>query len=134
MSNTQLDPTKYEVLYNRLEQALIEAKEVIKQLSASVIVRDEGEVCQGFLLPNGDSVLLATGLLNHLFTIARCVKFMNENNLVNTVTAATLKYYGEYPANSKRYWAFPTEGDALGFAYRKDLFTDAKEKAAFKAK
>ena len=80
MSNTQLDPTKYEVLYNRLEQALIEAKEVIKQLSASVIVRDAGEVCQGFLLPNGDSVLLATGLLNHLFTIARCVKFMNENN------------------------------------------------------
>jgi N-methylhydantoinase B/oxoprolinase/acetone carboxylase alpha subunit len=43
MSNTQLDPTKYEVLYNRLEQALIEAKEVIKQLSASVIVRDAGE-------------------------------------------------------------------------------------------
>jgi len=61
-------------------------------------------------------------------------KFMVDNKLVETVTPATLKYYGEYPAGSKKYYAYPTEGDALGYAYRKDLFDDPAEKAAFKAK
>jgi multiple sugar transport system substrate-binding protein len=36
--------------------------------------------------------------------------------------------------NSGKYWAFPTEGDACGFAYRTDLFNDATEKANFQKK
>ena len=60
--------------------------------------------------------------------------FMTSNGLDKTVTPATLKYYGEYPANSGKYYAYPTEGDADGWAYRKDLFEDPKEKDAFKAK
>lgn len=59
--------------------------------------------------------------------------FLNENNLTDSVTEATLTYYGEYPAGSGTYWAFPTEGDANGWAYRKDLFEDADEMAAFEA-
>jgi len=42
--------------------------------------------------------------------------------------------YAEYPAGSLRYWSVPTEGDAMIWAYRKDLFEDPKEKEAFKAK
>jgi multiple sugar transport system substrate-binding protein len=80
----------------------------------------------------GDSQWLGTGATSGQYL--ELTKFMNDNKLVSSVTAATLKYYGEYPANSKKYWAFPTEGDALGFAYRTDLFNDANEKAAFKAK
>ena len=34
----------------------------------------------------------------------------------------------------QKYWAIPLEGDANGWAYRKDWFEDPKEKAAFKAK
>ena len=34
---------------------------------------------------------------------------------------------------SGQYWAVPCEGDALGWAYRKDLFEDSNNKAAFKA-
>jgi multiple sugar transport system substrate-binding protein len=60
--------------------------------------------------------------------------FLNSTGLAQSVTEATMKYYGEYPANSKKYWAFPTEGDADGWAYRKDLFEDPKEMEAFKAK
>lgn len=60
--------------------------------------------------------------------------FMNKNNLTQSVTDATLKYYGEYPAGSKKYYAFPTEGDADGWAYRKDLLDNPDEHAAFKAK
>ncbi len=59
--------------------------------------------------------------------------FLNENNLTDTVTEATLTYYGEYPPGSGTYWAYPTEGDANGWAYRKDLFEDPDEMAAFEA-
>ena len=52
----------------------------------------------------------------------------------DTVTEATLKYYGEYPPGSGKYYAYPTEGDANGWAYRKDIVENDKEKADFKAK
>ena len=35
---------------------------------------------------------------------------------------------------AKKYWAVPLEGDAAGWAYRKDWFEDPKEMEAFKAK
>ncbi len=59
--------------------------------------------------------------------------FMNEKGLTDTVTEATLQYYGEYPPGSGTYYAFPTEGDANGWAYRMDLFEDPDEMAAFEA-
>ena len=60
--------------------------------------------------------------------------FMVSNGIDKTVTPATLQYYGEYPTGSGKYYAYPTEGDANGWAYRKDLFEDPKEQADFKAK
>jgi len=80
----------------------------------------------------GDSQWLGTGAVSGQYV--EMTKFMNDNNLVKTVTPATLQYYGEYPVGSKKYYAFPTEGDACGFAYRTDLFNNATEKANFKKK
>ncbi|NJN53976.1 MAG: extracellular solute-binding protein [Anaerolineae bacterium] len=37
------------------------------------------------------------------------------------------------PPASGTYWSFPTEGDANGWAYRKDLFENPDEMAAFEA-
>jgi multiple sugar transport system substrate-binding protein len=59
--------------------------------------------------------------------------FLTTTGLKDSVTEATLTYYGEYPSGSGKYWAFPTEGDADGWAYRKDLLEDPDEMAAFKA-
>jgi multiple sugar transport system substrate-binding protein len=59
--------------------------------------------------------------------------FMNENGITETVTPATLQYYGEYPTGSGHYYAYPTEGDANGFAYRRDLFEDEQNMADFEA-
>jgi multiple sugar transport system substrate-binding protein len=59
--------------------------------------------------------------------------FLVGEGIADTVTEATLTYYGEYPTGSGSYWAYPTEGDADGWAYRKDLFEDADEMAAFEA-
>jgi multiple sugar transport system substrate-binding protein len=60
--------------------------------------------------------------------------FIKENKVLETMAPATVKYYSEYPGNSGRYWSIPTEGDAVGWSYRKDWFEDPKEKEAFKAK
>jgi multiple sugar transport system substrate-binding protein len=57
--------------------------------------------------------------------------FLVGEGIAETVTPATLTYYGEYPTGSGTYWAYPTEGDADGWAYRKDLFEDPEEMAAF---
>jgi multiple sugar transport system substrate-binding protein len=60
--------------------------------------------------------------------------FFKKHNLTQTMAPATIKYYSEYPQNSGKYWSVPTEGDAVGWSYRKDWFEDPKEMANFKAK
>jgi len=80
----------------------------------------------------GDSQWLGQGATGGIYV--DLTDFLKSTGIADSVTKATLTYYGEYPTGSGRYWAYPTEGDADGWAYRKDLFEDPKEKAAFKAK
>jgi multiple sugar transport system substrate-binding protein len=80
----------------------------------------------------GDSQWLGTGATSGYYV--DMTDFLNSTGIGKTVTPATLTYYGEYPTGSGTYWAYPTEGDADGWAYRKDLFEDPDEMAAFKAK
>ena len=60
--------------------------------------------------------------------------FFAKHDVAKLMAPATVKFYAEYPGNSGKYWAIPLEGDAIGWAYRKDWFEDPKEMAAFKAK
>ncbi|HEY0791154.1 MAG TPA: extracellular solute-binding protein [Chthoniobacterales bacterium] len=60
--------------------------------------------------------------------------FFKKNNVAEKMAPATVAGYAEYPGKSGHYWAIPLEGDANGWAYRKDWFEDPKEKAAFKTK
>lgn len=46
----------------------------------------------------------------------------------------TVTAYAEYPKGSGQLWSYPLEGDACGWAYRKDLFENPEEMAAFQAK
>lgn len=80
----------------------------------------------------GDSQWLGAGSTGGHYV--ELTDFFKANKVAESMTAASVKGYAEYPGNSKRYWAIPLEGDANGFAYRKDWFEDPKEKAAFKAK
>ena len=79
----------------------------------------------------GDSQWLGDGSQNGHYM--ELTDFLNSTGIAGTVTPATLTYYGEYPTGSGQYWAYPTEGDADGWAYRKDLFEDPDEMAAFEA-
>jgi multiple sugar transport system substrate-binding protein len=80
----------------------------------------------------GDSQWLGQGVTAKYYV--DLTDFMKSNGIDKSVTPATLQYYGEYPSGSGKYYAFPTEGDADGWAYRKDLFEDPANKDAFKAK
>ena len=53
--------------------------------------------------------------------------FFKKHKVAETMAPATVKGYAEYPGNSGKYWAIPLEGDATGWAYRKDWFEDPKE-------
>jgi multiple sugar transport system substrate-binding protein len=77
----------------------------------------------------GDSQWLGQGATQGHYL--ELTDFMNSTGIAESVTPATLTYYGEYPTGSGQYWAFPTEGDADGWAYRKDLFENPDEMAAF---
>jgi multiple sugar transport system substrate-binding protein len=78
----------------------------------------------------GDSQWIGQGVTSSYYV--DLTDFLVSNGIKDTVTPATLQYYGEYPAGSGKYYGFPTEGDADGWAYRKDLFEDPANMAAFK--
>ena len=80
----------------------------------------------------GDSQWLGAGSTDGHYV--DLTEFFKKNNLEKLMLPATVAGYAEYPPGSKKYWAIPLEGDANGWAYRKDWFEDPKEMAAFKAK
>jgi multiple sugar transport system substrate-binding protein len=86
----------------------------------------------GYDMVVGDSQWIGQGVTEGHYV--DMTDFLTSTGLKDTVTPATLKYYGEYPPDSGKYYAYPTEGDAEGWAYRKDLVDNPDEKAAFKAK
>jgi len=87
---------------------------------------------QNFDMVVGDSQWLGKGSRDGNFV--ELTQFVKANKINESMHPAALEGYGEYPTGSGRYWAVPLEGDALGWAYRKDIFDDADEKAAFKKK
>lgn len=57
--------------------------------------------------------------------------WMAQKQISERFISTAMRGYAEYPKGSNRYWAIPVEGDAMGFAYRKDLFEDSEERANF---
>ncbi len=87
---------------------------------------------QKYDLVGGDSQWLGRGAVEgHYIELTNWIK---ENGVDKSMTKASVEGYAEYPKGSEHYWAVPLEGDAMGFAYRKDMFEDSEEKADFKEK
>jgi len=80
----------------------------------------------------GDSQWLGAGVKGGHYV--DMTDFFAKHGVDKSMTAGTVAAYAEYPKGSKKYYAIPTEGDADGWAYRKDWFEDPKEMKAFKAK
>jgi len=56
-----------------------------------------------------------------------------EHEVDKTFTPASLTYFAEYPKGAGKYYAVPCEGDGLAWAYRKDLFENPDNMAAFES-
>ena len=80
----------------------------------------------------GDSQWLGKGATeNHYIELSDWAK---TNIPMADLAKTAVANYGEYPAGSGKLYALPCMSDATVFAYRKDLFADAKNRSDFKAR
>jgi multiple sugar transport system substrate-binding protein len=80
----------------------------------------------------GDSQWLGTAAKNGYYI--ELTGWIRDHGVDTAMTPASITGYAEYPKGGGRYWAIPCEGDAMGFAYRKDLFENEAEKRRFAAR
>lgn len=73
------DPLHFERLFLKLRGSLVSAREIARNISASPIVKELGELCFTVFTPEGDSVTLSTGIIVHVHTMSDAVKFMIRN-------------------------------------------------------
>lgn len=74
------DPIKYEVFYTKLSQSVNNARNLARQVAASPEMREMGESVLGLYTPEGDAVCLSPGLMVHVRTMSRAIKWMLEND------------------------------------------------------
>ncbi|MFB0562288.1 MAG: hydantoinase B/oxoprolinase family protein [Candidatus Lokiarchaeia archaeon] len=70
------DPFRFERAYASLRGALVSARETALHIAASPIVKEIGELCFALYTPEGDSIVVSTGILVHVHTMSEAVKFM----------------------------------------------------------
>ena len=85
LSVKEADPVTFEVLFTRLLQTLTNAREVALSISASPSTREQGEIIFGLYTPEGDAVCLSTGLMIHVHTMSRAIKWMIANDYESKV-------------------------------------------------
>jgi len=76
LSLKEQDPFRYERAYASLRGALVSARETALHVAASPIVKEIGELCFALYTPEGDSIVVSTGILVHVHTMSEAVKFM----------------------------------------------------------
>ena len=83
-------------------------------------------------LVGGDSQWLGLGAAKgHYIELTRWIK---EQRIDESMAGIAMKWFSEYPQRTGRYWSVPLNGDALSFAYRKDLFENPQEKVKFRTR
>jgi N-methylhydantoinase B/acetone carboxylase alpha subunit len=70
------NPFRFERNYATLRGALVSARETALHVAASPIVKEIGELCFALYTPEGDSIVVSTGILVHVHTMSEAVKFM----------------------------------------------------------
>src|SRR2546421_9815685 len=74
------DPINYESLHTRLRSVVVSARETSKRISASPGIREVGECVVGLYTPEGDSVVFSFGIMVHVHTMSRFIKWMVRND------------------------------------------------------
>jgi N-methylhydantoinase B/oxoprolinase/acetone carboxylase alpha subunit len=93
------EPIRFEVLYTKVLQAAMNAREVARLVSASPVTRELGELVFGLYTPEGDAVCLSNGLMLHVRTISRMIKWMIRNDFEQRVGF----HHGDFFFNNDPY-------------------------------
>jgi acetone carboxylase, alpha subunit len=71
-----VDPLKYETLHTKLRSSCVSAREMARRISASPGVREVGEMVVAIYTPEGDAIALSNGIMVHVHTMSRFIKWM----------------------------------------------------------
>lgn len=74
------DPIKYEVFCSRLFACMIAAREKVKAVAASPLVREVAEHLTGLYTCDGDAVVQSTGIQVHTLCLERVIEWMIDND------------------------------------------------------
>src|SRR3990172_5003281 len=74
------DPIRFELLYTKLVHSVLNAREVAALVSASPVVREMGECVFGLYTAEGDAICLSVGIMLHVHTMSRMIKWMIMND------------------------------------------------------
>ena len=74
----QADPLKFETLHTKLRSFCVSAREMARRISASPGVREVGEMVVAIYTPEGDAIALSNGIMVHVHTMSRFIKWMIE--------------------------------------------------------
>ena len=74
------DPIKYEVFCSRLFACMIMAREKVKAVAASPLIREVAEHLTALYTCEGDSVVQSTGIQVHTLCVERVIEWMIDNN------------------------------------------------------
>src|SRR4051794_15718367 len=67
---------KFETLHTKLRSFCVSAREMARRISASPGVREVGEMVVAIYTPEGDVVALSNGIMVHVHTMSRFIKWM----------------------------------------------------------
>src|SRR5699024_9929154 len=79
LSLREADPLAYEGLHTKLRSMVVSARELARRISASPGVRQVGESIVALYTPEGDAIALSTGIMVHVHTASRFIKWMIAN-------------------------------------------------------
>lgn len=80
LRSRKADPLKYESLHTKLRSVVVSAREMARRISASPGVREVGEMVVALYTPEGDAISLSTGIMVHVHTASRFIKWMIQND------------------------------------------------------
>lgn len=117
------DPVAFEVLFTKIHQTVVNAREVALLISASPATREQGEIIFGLFTPEGDSIALSSGLMIHVHTMSRAIKWMIANDYETTVGLNEGDYFfnndsfigGGHPSDQMLITPFYVDGEIAGW-------------------
>jgi len=118
--------------FGRKENVTVRVHQIPWSSFQDQVFQEFGKAKTAFDIVVGDSQWLGRGATKELYVDLST--WLPTAVDIKALHPQAVKYLAEYPTGSNKYYAAPAETDAMGWAYRKDWFTNPAEKAAFKKK